>query len=329
MLHCVTNHLLRLIHTLLLNNVEYYPVNLLLASYRLDEQFSTAHAPTHPSQGSLRQILHNRYPALPYNRLPGGFDRVGDVAVVSITPEAEAVEKEIGAHILAHNKNMRVVAKRAGEYVGEFRIRPLTVIAGEQRFTTVHRENGVVLHLDLAQVYYSARSGHERNRIASLVRPGERVCVLCSGVGPFPLVISRHSGAAEVIGIEKNPVAHGYALKNLQANRKLRNIRFYEGDVVEVLPLLQPRFDRILIVLPYGGEMLLPIALQALRPGGILHFYDMQAKGCHTATRAKVERAAQSQGKAITVQQVARCGNCGPSVERICLDATCSGFVSL
>lgn len=274
-------------------------------------------------QGALREILHSLFPQIPPARLPGGFDKVGDIGVVSITPEAEPIEAEIGELILTQNANMRVVAKRAGEYEGEFRTRPLAVIAGEQRLTTMHRENGVVLHLDLAQVYYSVRSSHERSRIAALIHSGERVCVLCSGVGPFPLVISRHSGAAEVIGIEKNPVAHTYARKNLQANRRLRNVRFYEGDVLEVLPLLEPGFDRILIVLPYGGEVLLPVALQALRIGGILHFYDMQSKGCHGLTQAKVENAVQAQGRDILVQQVVRCGNCGPSRERVCLDAIC------
>jgi len=284
---------------------------------------SRQHSSFQKPQGSLRQILHNQFPEIPQARLPGGFDRVGDIGVVGITPEAEPFESEIGAYILKQNANMRVVAKRAGEYEGEFRIRPLEVIAGEQRLTTVHRENEVVLHLDLAQVYYSVRSSHERRRLAALVLPGERICVLCSGVGPFPLVISRHSEASEVIGIEKNPVAHGYALKNLRANRRLRNVRFYEGDVLEVLPQLEPGFDRILIVLPYGGERLLPAALQALRPGRSLHFYDMQAKGCHTATLAKVKAASLALGRDILVQQVVRCGNCGPSVQRVCLDGVC------
>jgi tRNA (guanine37-N1)-methyltransferase len=63
------------------------------------------------------------------------------------------------------------------------------VIAGEDRLTTVHRENGILLHLDLAQVYFSVRSAHERARIAAQVKPGETVAVLCSGVGPFPLII--------------------------------------------------------------------------------------------------------------------------------------------
>nr|WP_321466641.1 hypothetical protein [uncultured Desulfobulbus sp.] len=269
----------------------------------------------------LRALLARHLPQIDPQRLPGGFDRVGDIAILGITPEAAPHAAAIGELILAHNPSIRVVARRDGEYGGEFRTRPLAVIAGEGRLTTVHRENGVVLHLDLAQVYYSVRSAHERARIAAQVQPGERVCVLCSGVGPFPLIIARHSQAAEVIGIEKNPVAHRYALTNLRANRKLRNVRFLAGDVGGVLPVLKKTFDRMLVALPYGGEALLPAALQSLRPGGILHFYDMQAKGCCRETQATVEAAAQALGRHLHVLQVVTCGNCGPTTHRVCLDA--------
>jgi tRNA (guanine37-N1)-methyltransferase len=214
-----------------------------------------------------------------------------------------------------------VVAKRNGQYGGEYRILPLRIIAGEERLTTVHRENGITLHLDLAQVYFSVRSAHERARIAALVRPNERVGVLCSGIGPFPLIIGRHSRAREVVGIEKNPVAHGYALRNLQANRTVHNVRFFEGDAGEVLAGCNRTFDRVLIVLPHGGEALLPQALDALRPGGTLHFYDLQAKGCHHAAVAKVEAACRETGRRVRFPFVAVCGHCGPTVHRICLDA--------
>ncbi|MGD9947499.1 MAG: class I SAM-dependent methyltransferase family protein [Desulfobulbus sp.] len=269
----------------------------------------------------LRPLLAQHFPDIDPIRLPGGFDRVGDIAVIGITPELMPHAQAIGKLLLAHNSSLKVVARRAGEYEGEYRTRTLELVAGEGRLTTVHRENGVVLHLDLARVYYSVRSAHERARIAALVRPGERVCVLCSGVGPFPLIIARHSQAREVIGIEKNPVAHNYALKNLRANRKLRRVRFLEGDASEVLSGLEPGFDHILIVLPYGGEPLLPAALLALRPGGMLHFYDMQIKGCHSATLAKAEAAAQALGLHVQPLQVVTCGNCGSSVQRVCLDA--------
>jgi hypothetical protein len=182
----------------------------------------------------LRPLLAKQFSDIDPRRLPGGFDRVGDIAIISLVPEATPHARAIGELLLAHHPSLKVIARRTGDYTGEFRTRPLAVVAGEDRLQTLHRENGVVLHLDLARVYYSVRSAHERARIAALVRSGERVGVLCSGIGPFPLVIARHSAAATVIGIEKNPVAHGYALKNLQANRALRRICFVHGDVATV-----------------------------------------------------------------------------------------------
>ncbi len=270
---------------------------------------------------NLRQTLQALFPEVLPELIPGGFDRVGDIAVVIVPPELEALERDIGEAILALHKTIRVVAKRNGKYSGEYRTLPLAIIAGEERLTTLHRENGVNLHLDLAHVYFSVRSAHERARIATLIEPGESVAVLCSGIGPFPLIIGRHSKAGKVIGIEKNPIAHGYALQNLRANRKIASVRFFEGDAAQMLPSLNHRFDRILIVLPHGGESLLPSSLAALKPSGTLHFYDMQAKGCSSATCAKVVTACRDHGRRIRRFEVTTCGHCGPTVHRVCLDA--------
>jgi len=273
----------------------------------------------------LRSILAARFADIDPARLPGGFDRVGDIAVVSIVPELEPLATAIGTAILKAHPSLRVAARRDGQHGGAFRTRPLRVIAGEPRLTTVHRENGILLHLDLAQVYFSGRLAHERARIAALVRPGERVAALCSGVGPFPLVIGRHSQAREVIGIEMNPEAHSFALRNLAANRTIsatRTVRFLLGDAGQVLSDLgHHRFDRVLIVLPQGGEPLLLPAICGLRPGGILHFYDMQAKGCHRATLAKVDAACQQAGREWRPAGIVVCGRCGPTLDRICLEA--------
>jgi len=269
----------------------------------------------------LRPLLAARFPDIDPARLPGGFDRVGDIAVISIVPELEPLAGEIGVILLDLHPTLRVVARRDGQYGGTFRTLPLRIVAGEHRLTTVHRENGIVLHLDLAQVYFSVRLAHERARIAALVRPGERVAVLCSGAGPFPLIIGRHSQAAEVLGIEMNPAAHALALRNLAANRAIRTVDFLAGDATEVLPVAGRSFDRVLVVLPYGGESLLPTAIRGLRPGGTLHFYAMQAKGCHRDALAMIETACRQTGRRCRLLEVAVCGHCGPALHRICLDA--------
>lgn len=270
---------------------------------------------------NLRQLLLSRFPQIPPGRLPGGFDLVGDIAVVGITPEAEPVERQIASLLLAVHPHIQVVAKRIGAYQGAYRTLPLQVIGGEQRLHTVHRENGITLHLDLAEVYYSVRSAGERSRIAALIQPGERVAVLCSGVGPFPLIIAKHSAARYILGIEQNPAAHGYALRNLRANRRLRNVAFREGDAAAILPQISEQFDRVLIVLPYGGETLLSCALAALRPGGSLHWYDMQVKECSAATVNRLTAVCKQHNRALTRLSIVRCGHCGPTTRRICADA--------
>ena len=247
---------------------------------------------------------------------------MGDIAVVSIVPELEPLATTIGAILLDAHPTVRVAARRDGIHGGPFRTRPVRVIAGEQRLTTVHRENGVRFHLDLSQAYFSVRLAHERARIAALVRPGERVAVLGSGVGSFPLIIGRHSQADEIIGIEMNPAAHALALRNLAANRAIRSVRLLAGDAGRALPALDRCFDRVLIALPHGGEAVLLPAILGLRPGGILHFYDMQAKGCHRATLAKIETACRQTGRRYRPFKVSVCGHCGPTTHRICLDAT-------
>lgn len=270
---------------------------------------------------NLKQTLANLFPELDPARVPGGFDRVGDIAVVGIPPEAVTREREIGAIILALHSNIRVAAKRAGQYGGLHRTLPLTVIAGEKRLTTLHRENGILLHLDLARVYFSMRSAHERARIAALVRAGETVAVLGSGIGPFPLIIARHSRAHEIVGIEINPIAHEYAQKNLAANRNIDNVSFLVGDAAQKLPALGRTFDRILIVQPHGGAALLPQALEALRPGGCLHVYDMQAKDRHDAAAAKIAAVCSTMARSLRILGTVSCGHCGPSLYRICVDA--------
>lgn len=269
----------------------------------------------------LKQALQALFPDIAPSRLVGGFDRVGDIALVMVPPELSGKEREIGETILQLHKNIRVVAQRAGHYSGEYRTLPLSIIAGEQRLTTLHRENGINLYVDLGQVYFSTRSAHERMRVANLVSPNETVAVLCSGIGPFPLIIAGHSKADKVIGIEKNPAAHALAVQNLQANRKITGVYFIEGDAARIVPELHRQFDRMLVVLPYGGETLLPGALDAIKPGGALHYYDMQAKGCSSATLAKVQNACAHKGRCLQRVSIVTCGHCGSAVQRICLDA--------
>ena len=251
------------------------------------------------------------------------YDIVGDIAIMTIPDELVHKEKEIADVLLSLHKNINVVCKRDSIHGGEFRTQKLTILAGEDRKETMHKENRCTLYLNPETCYFSARSGTERKRIASLVRPGEDILVMFSGVCPFPLVISKNSDANEIVAIEKNPDAHAYALKNIKKN-KAENIRAICGDVHEVIPTLQRRFDRVIMPLPKTGQDFLELAIDILEPRGTIHFYDFQDADEFSVAVDKIKKICKKKSKDLISVKVVVCGQYAPRVNRICVDAVIS-----
>lgn len=272
----------------------------------------------------LKEILAPLLSANELRFLVGSYDTVGDIAIIIIPEQVEEKEHLVVAAILANDHRIKVVAKRATHYGGEYRTLPVKIIGGEIRSETLVKEFGVRLRLDIGKVYFSVRSGNERKRLASLVQPGENVLVLFSGIGPYPLMISKHSRAQHIVGIEKNPVAHEYALSNLKLNKKLDNIRLILGDVKDILPQFTVQFDRVVMVLPKSAESFLAAALQVLKPGGHLHFYDMQHVDYFGKSVTKVRAVCEEQKRRLLISKVTSCGHCAPRTFRVCVDARIS-----
>lgn len=270
----------------------------------------------------LKSLLSSGLTKEELELLVGSYDIVGDIAIIIIPDGLLHRKRIIGEAILGDNKNVKVVARRAGNYGGEFRTIALEVIAGEGRKETQITEFGVRLAVNVETTYFSVRSGSERRRVASLVENGERVLVMFSGIGPYPLVIAKHSGAATVLGVEKNALAHEYALTNLTLNKKITNVRFQKGDVAGLSARLGEKFDRVVMPLPKGGHLFLGEALHLLKEdSGMLHYYEMVREGDFDAAVVRVEEACKKERRVLGQTVITRCGHCGPRSYRICVDA--------
>jgi tRNA (guanine37-N1)-methyltransferase len=249
------------------------------------------------------------------------YDVVGDIGVIELSPDHEHLQYEIADAILNAYPDLRMVAKRTARHGGEFRVASLVKIKGEGGFATIHKEFGLKLHVDLEAVYFSPRSAAERFRVAGQVNPGEKVLVMFSGIGPFALMIGLHAESSEIIGIEKNPKAHCLAQRNLEANKKARNIVFLNGDVEEVLPEVNKQFDRIVMPLPLAGRRYLNLALRNLLPGGMLHFYDFQYRNEFEESLNTVRTACVENDRKMIHGSLHRCGHIGSRRFRVCVDA--------
>jgi tRNA (guanine37-N1)-methyltransferase len=201
--------------------------------------------------------------------LVASFDIIGDIAIVEIPDALVNKENEIGAALLQVQKNVRTVLKKLGPMEGEFRVRRLKVIAGEDRTETTYREGGVPMKLDVAKVYFSVRLASERKRIAELVRRCERVLVLFAGVGPFAFAIAKKRPDAKITAVEINPEAVRYLKENIGLN-KFKNIKPLEGDA---RAFKYENFDRVIMPLPKSAEDFLDVAFAGVKDGGTVHFY--------------------------------------------------------
>lgn len=221
----------------------------------------------------LREVLLDFLDDEELENLVTSYDLVGDIAIIEIPEELESKEKEIAKALLETNKRLKVVAKKLGKVESEFRVRPLKVIAGENRTETLYIEHGCRMKLDVAKVYFSVRLSTERKRIAELVKSGENILALFAGVGPFPLVISKNHPDTNIIAIELNPDGVKYMKENIKLN-KMNNITAVEGDARDVVLGKYKNFaDRVLMPLPRSADKFLDVAIAGAKDGCIVHTY--------------------------------------------------------
>jgi tRNA (guanine37-N1)-methyltransferase len=190
----------------------------------------SAHYPVSDFKDILRKSLTTEE----LSHLKTAFDAIGDIAILEIDDELRKKEKFIAKALLDSQKNIKTVLRKDSAHEGEFRLQKMKHLAGEKRKETIHKESGCRLKLDVEQVYFSPRMGHERLRVAEQVKPGENILCLFSGCGPYPIVLSKNTDANFITGVEINPEGHKYALENIGLN-KAENVAFLLGDAREVV----------------------------------------------------------------------------------------------
>jgi tRNA (guanine37-N1)-methyltransferase len=221
------------------------------------------------------------------------FEVVGDIAMIE-DHDAERV----AAALMSTNRSIKTVIAPVSDVEGEYRTRRFRHVAGEARTVTLHRENGLRYRVDLEGAYFTPRLGTERQRIARLVSPGNVVLDMFAGVGPFSLLLAKRG--AEVIAIDKNPVAVNYLRENALLNR-INNIEILEGDAAEIARRYENRADHVVMNLPHSASAFLIPAMRAAKIQGIVHYYCIAPEEDLYRDEALIRRAADEIGLEVVV----------------------------
>lgn len=234
------------------------------------------------------------------------FEIIGDIAIISELVDLSRDEAVEG--ILESNPNVETVLLKTDPLDGEFRIGSYEKLHGDET-ETVHREFGCRLKVDPTKVYFSERFSTERKRVVDQVEDGERVLVMFAGVGPFAVMAAKHANPSKVVAVEKNPAAVDYMRENIELNSVGDVVEACEGDVEDVVPSLEGKFDRIVMPLPESAESFLDLAYEKLADEGVVHLYSFESS-----------ESPEFSDKRFEVLDTTTCGERGPESYRICFD---------
>ncbi len=250
--------------------------------------------------------------------LPSSWDVVGDIIIVKIAEEILSHKHEIARAILETHKSIRSVY-RVLKVSGDRRVRELEHIGGVERTETMAKEFGVRLHLDVADVYYSPRLATERWRVAEQIGKGERILDMFAGIGPFSLVISRHTPAADIHSVDINPAAVSYMEKNIAEN-EAENVTAYLGDAHVVCREFKEKFDRIIMNLPHSSVDFLESALRCSKKGTVIHLYIIEERERIDEIIGECIRVGEELGYKITERKRVTVKSYSPVEVNICSD---------
>jgi len=223
---------------------------------------------------NMENYLQGKIPQRKMEEFKKSFDIMGDVVILEIPGDLEEEKYLIGDAALRFTKRRSVYRKKSA-IKGVVRTRELEHLAGEDIPETVHREYDSRIMLDVKKVYFSPRLATERRIIGDQVTDGEVIIDMFTGVGPFAINIARRPQLknVEIYAIDINPSAIHYLKENIELNKVQGKINPLMGDVAEVLKDLDVKADRIIMNLPGTASKFLQVALEHLKPGGILNYY--------------------------------------------------------
>lgn len=213
--------------------------------------------------------------------LYGAFDQIGSKIILRIPDSLLSKRKLIGEVLLEKVKTAKSIFYQSSPVEGDYRIRQLELLAGEDNTETEYKEHGCRFRVDIEKTFFSPRLATERLRIADLVRDGEIIINMFGGVGMFSIVAAKKK-KCHVYNIDINPHAAKLCSENISLNKLKGTVESIEGDAADIIEKkLTGVGDRVLMLLPERSDEFLQYAIKALKQKGILHYY------CHIHAERK------------------------------------------
>jgi tRNA (guanine37-N1)-methyltransferase len=229
----------------------------------------------------LKQAMIGILTEVEAEELYGAFDQIGNIIILRIPDSLLPKKKIIGEVLLEKVKTAKSVYCQSSAVEGDYRIRKLDLLAGEDNTGTEYKEHGCRFKVDVEKTFFSPRLSTERERITDLVNDGEIIINMFGGIGMFSIVAAKKK-KCHVYNIDINPDAARLCSKNILINKLKGTVESIHGDAAKIIPeKLLETGDRILMLLPERSDEFLDLAIKASRKKAVIHYY------CHIHAERK------------------------------------------
>lgn len=237
---------------------------------------------------TIDDVLKEIAPKWPINLIPKSYDIIGSIAIIDFSDlddlqdqEKIYFKKDVAKAITLVNKSVKSVYEKASQVKGEYRLRKLKILYGEDHPETIHKENYAVFKINVKKAYFTPRLVNERKRIASSpIKKGELIVDMFAGVGPFSVQIAQKK-EVQIYSFDINSNAYEYLKSNIILNH-VENVIVPNNVNVKTLlkgdshlgTILGNKVDRIIMNLPERSLNFLDVACFLIKKsGGIIHNY--------------------------------------------------------
>ncbi|CAI9100280.1 OLC1v1037244C1 [Oldenlandia corymbosa var. corymbosa] len=158
-----------------------------------------------------------------------GLMVAGHIAHLNIGDELLPYKNVIAKVIYDKNyPRIQTVVNKVGTITNEFRVPKFEVLAGKNDMVTEVKQHGANFKLDYSLVYWNSRLEHEHLRLISTFRPGEIICDMFAGIGPFAIPAALKG--CLVYANDLNPDSIRYLKINARGNKVDDLVHAYNMD---------------------------------------------------------------------------------------------------
>ncbi len=248
--------------------------------------------------------------------LPRGWQVLGDLIIITLNEEIMHYKESIGKALLSLYPRCRTVLLDRG-ISGDMRKPVREIIAGDDEAETIHKENGCLFKLDAMKVMFSKGNLSEKMRMSKMGKD-ETVIDMFAGIGYFSIPMAVHSNPKKIIAIEINPVSFGYLKENISLNKVENIVEPICGDC----SLLTPCKMANRVIMGYlDGHIYLKHGIDALLPGGILHYHEAVPESIENRPAGRVIETAHEEGRDVKILGSSRIKKFSPGVWHVVVDA--------